>query len=107
MERTDLVLAWGFSGWEILVVLVVALLLFGRRLPEIMRGLGSSVKEFKKGMDDTQHAVTATPPAAPVAPAATPAAPVAAAPPAAPAAPAAPMGAVARDMSSPSSAPKA
>ena len=46
MERTDLVLAFGISGWEWLIILVVALLLFGRRLPDIMRGLGSSVKEF-------------------------------------------------------------
>jgi TatA/E family protein of Tat protein translocase len=28
------------------------LLLFGKRLPDIMRGLGGSVREFKKGMDD-------------------------------------------------------
>lgn len=39
------------SGSEYIVILVVALLLFGKRLPEIMRGLGSSVREFKKGMD--------------------------------------------------------
>jgi sec-independent protein translocase protein TatA len=31
---------------------VVALLLFGRRLPEIMRGLGGSIREFKKGIDE-------------------------------------------------------
>src|SRR5262245_38050323 len=39
------------AGSEYLVILIVALLLFGKRLPEIMRGLGSSVREFKKGMD--------------------------------------------------------
>ena len=39
------------GGSEWLVILVVALLLFGKRLPEIMRGLGGSVREFKKGMD--------------------------------------------------------
>ncbi len=44
--------AFAFSGWEWVIILAVALLLFGRRLPDIMRGLGSSVKEFKKGMDD-------------------------------------------------------
>jgi sec-independent protein translocase protein TatA len=33
-----------------LVVLVVILLLFGNRLPDLMRSLGSSVTEFKKGI---------------------------------------------------------
>lgn len=40
-------------GWqEILVILILALLLFGaKRLPEIAKSLGKSVQEFKKGMD--------------------------------------------------------
>jgi TatA/E family protein of Tat protein translocase len=62
MYSTDLVLGFGIGSWEWLIILLVALLLFGRRLPDIMRGLGSSVKEFKKGMDDT------APPAPPAAP---------------------------------------
>lgn len=39
------------AGMEWLVILVIALLLFGSRLPSMMRGLGGSIKEFKKGMD--------------------------------------------------------
>jgi sec-independent protein translocase protein TatA len=39
------------QGGEWIVILVIALLLFGRRLPDIMRSLGGSVREFKKGMD--------------------------------------------------------
>jgi TatA/E family protein of Tat protein translocase len=39
------------SGAHWIIILVVALLLFGRRLPEIMKGLGGSIREFKKGMD--------------------------------------------------------
>ncbi len=36
-----------------IVVGVVALLLFGgQKIPEMMRGLGSGMKEFKKGMQD-------------------------------------------------------
>ncbi len=40
------------SGVHWIIILVVALLLFGRRLPEIMRGLGGSIREFKKGIDE-------------------------------------------------------
>lgn len=48
-------------GWmELLVVLVLLLLLFGaKRLPELARAIGKSLKEFKKGtqeiMDDIDH----------------------------------------------------
>ncbi len=37
---------------EIGVILLVGLLLFGRRLPEVGRGLGKSIVEFKKGLKD-------------------------------------------------------
>jgi len=51
------------GGVEWIVILVIALLLFGRRLPDIMRGLGGSVREFKKGLD-TDEAPPAVPPTA-------------------------------------------
>lgn len=39
---------------EIIVIGAVALLIFGgKKLPELMRGLGKGVKEFKEGMNDT------------------------------------------------------
>ncbi len=39
---------------ELIVIGGVALLIFGgRKLPELMRGLGKGVKEFKEGMNDT------------------------------------------------------
>jgi sec-independent protein translocase protein TatA len=52
----------GYSiGWmEIVVVLIVALLLFGRRLPEVARNLGKSLIEFKKGMKETTDDVKKT-----------------------------------------------
>lgn len=38
---------------ELLVILVIALLLFGAgRLPEVARSLGKAVREFKKGLKD-------------------------------------------------------
>ena len=36
--------------WEWLVVLVIALLLFGHRIPGMARSLGSGITEFKKGL---------------------------------------------------------
>lgn len=37
--------------WELLVILVILLLLFGAtKLPQLARGLGKSVSEFKKGL---------------------------------------------------------
>lgn len=44
----------GKIGWsEILLLLVVAVLLFGsRRLPEIARSFGKSIQEFKKGINE-------------------------------------------------------
>jgi sec-independent protein translocase protein TatA len=52
-----------FGGPEFLAVAFVALLIFGNRLPSVMRSLGKSVTEFKKGVagieDDIDSAVTA------------------------------------------------
>ena len=42
------------GGWEWAVILVVGVLIFGRRLPEIARSLGKSVVEFKKGLADVK-----------------------------------------------------
>lgn len=45
----------GFIGMpgpmELLIVLAVMLLLFGSRLPKVMRSLGQSVTEFKRGVN--------------------------------------------------------
>ena len=50
-------------GPEILIIGFVALLIFGNRLPGVMRSLGKSVTEFKKGVagieEDLDQAVTA------------------------------------------------
>lgn len=46
---------FGLGYQELLVILVIVLILFGaNRLPELARSLGSSVKEFKKGVNEVQ-----------------------------------------------------
>ena len=40
------------GGWEWIVVLVIFLLLFGRRLPGVARSLGQGITSFKKGLND-------------------------------------------------------
>ncbi len=45
---------FGMGPWELLVIFVVVLLLFGaKRLPEIAQGLGKGIREFKKNVKDT------------------------------------------------------
>ena len=56
-SSSNLLALFGAPGWvEITVVLVVAVLLFGRRLPEIARGMGKSLTEFKKGIKEADDA---------------------------------------------------
>jgi sec-independent protein translocase protein TatA len=62
---------FGVQWWEILLVLVLALLLFGpKRLPEMGRSLGRGIREFKdsvtgKGGDDDDEQAELPPPAEP------------------------------------------
>ncbi|MFM7259628.1 MAG: twin-arginine translocase TatA/TatE family subunit [bacterium] len=43
----------GMLEWA--VILIIALLLFGRRLPEVGKSLGQGIKEFKKGLKETEE----------------------------------------------------
>jgi sec-independent protein translocase protein TatA len=46
---------FGLGYQELLIILVIVLILFGaNRLPELARSLGSSVKEFKKGVNEVK-----------------------------------------------------
>jgi sec-independent protein translocase protein TatA len=43
----------GIPGpFELVIVLLIVLLLFGKRLPDMMRSLGRSVVEFKRGVKE-------------------------------------------------------
>jgi sec-independent protein translocase protein TatA len=45
---------FGMGPWELLIVFLVILLLFGaKRLPDIAQGLGKGIRDFRKAMKDT------------------------------------------------------
>ena len=44
---------FNLGGWEIILILATVLILFGaKKLPELARGLGQGIKEFKKATDN-------------------------------------------------------
>lgn len=58
--------AFGLGGWEVLLIFAVVLVLFGaKKLPELAKGLGTGIKEFKKATrevtDEIHNSATETP----------------------------------------------
>jgi len=52
---------FGLGYQELLLILVIVLILFGaQRLPDLARSLGSSVKEFKKGVTELKDDMSPT-----------------------------------------------
>ena len=49
---------FGLGGQEILLLVVLGVLLFGRKLPDIGRSLGKTVTEFKKGVRGLEDEVS-------------------------------------------------
>ncbi|MDE6109755.1 MAG: twin-arginine translocase TatA/TatE family subunit [Muribaculaceae bacterium] len=45
-------------GWEWIIILLVVLLLFGgKKIPELMRGLGKGVHSFKQGVEEAKREI--------------------------------------------------
>ena len=46
---------FGFGHWELLIVLVIAVIIFGaRKLPQVGSALGKSIRNFKKGVAENE-----------------------------------------------------
>ena len=51
-------LGGGMGTSEMIIFATIALLLFGKRLPEVARSVGSSLMDFKKGMQEVQSEIS-------------------------------------------------
>ena len=61
---TALVYPLVFGTWEIVAIVAVVLLLFGgKKIPELMKGLGKGVKSFKEGMKEVESEIKEDAPA--------------------------------------------
>jgi sec-independent protein translocase protein TatA len=44
------------QGWELIILLIVVLLLFGgKKIPELMKGIGKGIRGFKDGMKEIEE----------------------------------------------------
>lgn len=51
-------LVFNLGFWEIVIIALIVLLIFGgKKIPELMKGLGKGVKNFKEGMKDVEEDV--------------------------------------------------
>ncbi|MFL2541576.1 MAG: twin-arginine translocase TatA/TatE family subunit [Candidatus Latescibacterota bacterium] len=56
---------FGMGHWEILIIFVIILLIFGaKRIPEMAQGLGKGIREFRTAMRDVQDEIDINPPPA-------------------------------------------
>ena len=54
----NLLLFQNFGLWEVLIIAFVVLLIFGgKKIPELMKGIGKGVKSFKDGMSEVEKEI--------------------------------------------------
>lgn len=59
MHPTPVAFIGSLGGQEIIVIFLIVLLLFGaKKLPELARGIGKSMGEFKKAREDFEKEIT-------------------------------------------------
>lgn len=59
---SQLLFLQGLGGPEILLIALVVLLLFGgKKIPELMKGIGKGIKSFKDGMNNIEEDITKLP----------------------------------------------
>ena len=55
-QEINLQLAGMLGGQEILIILIIVLILFGgKKIPELMKGLGKGMKEYKKAINGIEE----------------------------------------------------
>lgn len=56
--KTLFILPLMIQGWEWIIIALCVLLLFGgKKIPELMRGIGKGVKSFKQGMKEVEEEI--------------------------------------------------
>jgi len=56
--NVELAFLGGLGGWEILLILMVLLIFFGaKKIPELAKGLGKGIKEFKNATQDIKDEI--------------------------------------------------
>ena len=57
----NMITLWALGTGEIVLIALVVLLIFGgKKIPELMRGLGKGVSQFKKGVKEVDDEINAT-----------------------------------------------
>jgi sec-independent protein translocase protein TatA len=60
LHPAPLVAFMGMGMYELMIIGVVAVLLFGKRLPEVAKSLGQSYSQFRKGLNDLHSSIDFT-----------------------------------------------
>jgi sec-independent protein translocase protein TatA len=62
MAMNTLLFLQNFGHWEIILIVVLVLVLFGgKKIPEFMRGIGKGINQFKQGLKEVEDDIKADP----------------------------------------------